>query len=207
MELTNNKRSRCMKKVFKYLASPLSILLFVASANASLMLEFINPTDTAAPDKSIEVWVRLSTDMDFYFDSTDPDGDLTFGNLNDFGVDAPKQSFFGGANNGAGERLDIVDFSRVFISHSFLCTGSFTYGGCTKEGNIYHFTFNPTVTNQIDFTPSFSLFAGQSVDYLFGTFDPLNGGAMPDFYEFFGAGLSVGFESVGVDSLGVRHTN
>jgi len=179
-------------------------ILFSSNSYSGLMLEFIEPDGVVKSNESIPMWIRLSTDSDFFFDSLDSLNDGSYGNIGDF-ISIPTQSYAHEANNGQGAQLDYVSFDRVYISFSYTCSGSFTDNGCTKDGSNYHFIWSDDLYSQLNIGDTFSMMAGDVIDYKLGEYVPLNGGAEVGEYDFFRTSLSIGFQGVGIDDNFERH--
>ncbi len=174
------------------------------SIQAATTLEFVTPNGTVGPDDVVEVWLRLSTDTGFNFDPNDPDGDNSYGGAVD-PLDFPTGGFSPDANMGAGAfvEFDFVDFVGASISAS--CSGSFVIdsgGNCGLGGagtDDYNFTFGP------GWAPGgggLTLAAGESIDFLWGTFTPVAGGAAPGTYDYTSAGIGIFINGFGFDDFG-----
>ena len=188
----------------RYLAA-LPFLSFEANAAT---LEFITPTGVVGPTSDIEVWVRLSAgNFDLNFDASDPDADGSYGNIDDHTV-IPTEGYAPDANGGTGAFIQIDSISHPVTNTSFSCSGSFTgdNGSACSPGANYEFIFNTSGPDTFNFLSSYSLAAGNSQDFLFGTFSPLNGGANPGVYDFFTATFNISFDGTGTDDDGVEHT-
>lgn len=165
----------------------LAIVVFAGSAAAvhALSMTFVTPTGSVGANELIDVWVRFATDdTPLSFDSTDPDGDTTYGNLEDFGY------------------TPTGVFTQASTTAAYLCSGSFTAGGggaCTP-GDNYTFDFNYGA-NSFLFLDNYFLAANSSQDFLFGTYTPVAGGAAPGTYDFFGAFFSINFSGEGTFDL------
>ncbi len=180
-----------------------SALLFVVTLGSvqAATLEFIQPIGNVLPNESIDVWVRLTADSgDLSFDLSDPDDDGTYGNLNSFGA-IPTGGF-----NDTGEFLEFSSIDNVYPSLSFLCTGSFAGDDSSPcpPGANYEFNFNTSGSDSFLSLNDFMLPSGTSEDFLFGTFNPVAGGANPGSYDFFTASLVIGFEGIGIDTFGIE---
>ncbi len=172
-----------------------SFILLSSLAHSAATLTFRDPDGTASPSDTIPVWLTLTTDTGIHFDSSDPDGDSTYGGLVN-PADIPTSGF---SFNQPGSFV-FAEITNVRLSNSFTCSGSFTSNGC-PPGEQYDFSFNnadPTLSN-LDF---FNLNAGESRDFLFGEFTPIDGSADPGFYNFFSANLFIGFDGFGFDMDG-----
>ena len=166
-----------------------SALLFVVTLGSvqAATLEFIQPIGNVLPNESIDVWVRLTADSgDLSFDLSDPDDDGTYGNLNSFGA-IPTGGF-----NDTGEFLEFSSIDNVYPSLSFLCTGSFAGDDSSPcpPGANYEFNFNTSGSDSFLSLNDFMLPSGTSEDFLFGTFNPVAGGANPGSYENAKAGAN-----------------
>ncbi len=182
----------------------LSAILFATTtlqASAGLMLSFSEPDGIVSPNESIEIWITMATDTDFIFDSTDKEGDRTFGNLDEAGIFIPTSSYANEANNGQGESLSFDTISVELMSF-FLCSNTFTEG-CSTVGGNYNFELNNEPSTMLNLS-SFSLLAGESIQYLFGTFVPVTGGAELGQYNYPGTILSLRFSGTGTDSTGQK---
>lgn len=182
----------------------LATILFGLSSQAATTLQFTTPSGTAGPGDVVEVWLTLSTDTGFTFDPGDPDGDGSYGGAVD-PSDLPTGGFSPDANMGAGGfiEFDFIEFAGASISAS--CTGSFVIdsaGDCGLGGvgtDDYDFNFGP------GWSPGggvFSLAAGESIDFLWGSFTPVAGGATAGTYDYFSAGIGIFFNGIGIDDFG-----
>lgn len=183
----------------------LAALAVGASSHAALTLTYTNPTGTVGANDAVEIWLTLSSDTDVTYDPNDPDGDMTYGGIVAPG-DFPTGGFAPDANMGAG---DFVEFDFVeFVGSSLFatCAGSFVVDedGCgfaMGGTNDYSFSFGP------GWDPGnngLTLAAGESIDFLFGTFTPVAGGAAEGTYDFFDSGISLFIAGFGFDDLGVE---
>lgn len=174
--------ARSVSRLFRSTALAGAVLLLAGQAQAqaawsSLSLTFVAPQGDVTSTDSIDVWLRLSNNDAselFTVDNSLPNGGL---NLSDLPTAAWVSNGLGG-----GTSVDFASYTDFSLATGFGCSGTFTSaGGCTM-GPPYTFSFaaaNP-------FAPlPFLLAAGQSVDYLFGTFAPTNGSVAAGTYEFY----------------------
>ncbi|MEM7082107.1 MAG: hypothetical protein AAF465_05195 [Pseudomonadota bacterium] len=179
------------------------LLMMGVSSHAALTLEFTTPSGTAGANDAIEIWLTLSTDTGFSFDPFDPDGDMSYGGAID-PSDVPNEGFSFDANMGTGGFVEFDFIEFVGLSLFATCNGSFvvedgTCGFGMGGTDNYSFSFGPGPSPGND---PISLAAGESLDFLFGTFTPVAGGAEAGTYDFFRVGLSLFFAGVGFDDLG-----
>jgi len=175
----------------------LALLLFGQSQAQALTVSFIQQTGVVSPTESIDVMIRVTADADFAFDGNDPD--------NNYGIDPfliPTEGLF--FSDDGPVFIPFEEITVAFTSISYVCSGSFSDGGANvcPPGNEYDFTFNTTGTDTFSGADAFSLAAGESEDFLFGTFTPLDGSAAPGDYNFFGANITLFFGGIGTDQFG-----
>ncbi|MFK8029338.1 MAG: hypothetical protein AB8G18_03800 [Gammaproteobacteria bacterium] len=174
------------------------------STQAATTVEFTTPSGTAGPNDVIEVWLTLSTDTGFTFDPSDPDGDGSYGGVID-PADLPTGGFSFDANMGEGAFVEFDFIESAFASISAGCSGSFvvgTNGECGLGGvgtDNYNFNFGPGWSPGNN---ALELAAGDSIDFLWGAFTPVDGGAAEGTYDYFEAGFGLFFRGVGFDDFG-----
>ena len=184
--------------------SVLFFLFFLTGSLNAATLEFITPDGIVGPTDPIEVRVRLSTPTGLMFDLSDPDGDGSFGGLDPIYI--PTMEFVPEANGGAGAEVPYESFFFAGTNTAFTCSGSFAGGGGSvcPPGDNYTFTFNLS-GETFNFLDTYALGAGETDDFLFGTFMPLGGGAANGTYDFFWATFFFMFEGEGMDDDGEMH--
>lgn len=183
------------------------LLLFTSLAHAAT-LQFVTPNATVGPNDPIEVWVRLSTTTDIVFDGNNADPN-SYQSL--FPPPPPWlpqwPGFFGkfvpAANGGAGAFVTFDTIVDAITNNGIACTGSF-YTGCSSSEYTWAFNLYPD-PDAFAFRHNFTLLAGQSRDFHFGTFTPKPGGAAPGTYDFAGVGFFYLFTGYGTDDFGVTH--
>jgi len=169
-----------------------SSILLSTSANSTITASFITPDGIVSPSESIPVWVTLSSDSDFFFDNSDPDGDKSFGNLNSAnyptrGFDFLSRTF-----------IDIEEYeSATTTTVSFGCSGSFFITGSCLDGGEYDFNFNHSTNSPFSGKNSFTLNTGESQDFLFGTFIPRDGLTPKGTYNFYSANFAINLKGYG----------
>jgi hypothetical protein len=172
-----------------------SFILLSSFAHSTATLTFRDPDGTANSTDTIPVWLTLTTDTDMNFDGSDPDGDSTYGGLVN-PADIPTSGF----SFGQSGTFVFAGITSVQLNNSFTCTGSFTSGHCSP-GDEYKFSFN-LADPSLALLDTFNLNAGESRDFLFGEFTPVDGAVDPGFYNFFSANLFIGFDGFGFDMDG-----
>ena len=173
-------------KTLRLLAPVALAIVMAQSANASVIatLTFLDPTGTVTADESIDVWVRLSLDIE-----SDP---LTYDPFDSFpnGInfdDLPLEDDF-------GNQFEAYNFAFLFQTRS--CNDTFTVG-CSGAGSQYSYNL-PTSDRWFDFEGTIN--PGESVDILLYTLNPTGGLAAPGFYELFTVGVGIAVE--GEDEFG-----
>jgi len=147
----------------------------------SLSLTFLEPTGVVGPTDSIPVNLRFTNNdatLDFVVDNSLPNGGLDTSFLPTTGqyFDASDPTCPGGYCYQPFDRY--TDFS---LTIGFGCSGTFTAPGMCTNGPPYTFEFAANPFNSLPFT----LAAGSSTDYLFGTFVPSSGPVAAGTYEFY----------------------
>lgn len=155
------------------LAAPLSTAQAQA-AWSSLSLEFTQPSGVVGPNDAIDVWLRLSNNDPSEAFVVDPS--LPFGGMNP--SDLPVSATYYDPDTQQYIDLPFVEYTGFDLSVGFGCSGSFTTN-CT-QGPPYSFTFAGD-----PFAEPYTLQAGASTSYLFGTFTPSNGPVAAGTYEFY----------------------
>ncbi len=152
-------------------------------AQAALIanLSYVQPTGTVFSNQPIDVYLRLTLDPSSDPLTTDASGRPTsgFNPLNYFGP------------------IDLNDpNTRIFLNEAAECSG--TLNPCTVGD--YQFDFNYGLPNFISPT-NFDLQAGQSFEWLLGSFTPVGGNATPGNYVFYNAGVNFQIFNPGLDLL------
>lgn len=171
--------------------------VFAASQANALSVSFVQPDGVVGPNENIEVLLRVTTNTDFSFDGLDIDGS--------YGIDPsliPTEGFF--FDDNGLQTIAFAEYGQAFTSISYTCSGSFSDGGDSvcPPGSDYDFEFAAPGPGSFAGMSSYSLNAGESEDFLFGTFLPLNGGATPGTYDFFGANITILITGTGFDMFG-----
>ena len=184
-----------MRLEFRLLTAA-TALAWASAAHAGypgLSLSFAQPSGSARSGDPIEVYLRLSLDPG----AASLDFDGTSGRT-EFGL-APGTLPTTG-NGTDGSLGSFASYTRAFTNTSWVCTGTFT-NGCGP--GAYSFDFH---TSDSDGKPTFNflkhvkLAPGQSLDFLFGTFNPVGGAAPVGIYSFSYA--SVDIQVAGLDAKG-----
>lgn len=176
-------------------------ILFSSMAHSIISVTFIEPDATVGSSDEIPVWVRMTTDTGFNFDGSDPDGDGTYGDLD------PGDIPVGGFNHSSGQNLDFAQITGANTSVSFTCSGSFTSSSSSpcSPGDEYKFSFNSSFNSSdpaFNTHDVFTLDAGESQDFLFGKFIPVDGSAALGTYNFYSANFTIRFFGFGFDDSG-----
>lgn len=161
--------------MFKYATMLTSALFMFGVGQAQAVpygaLTFDTPYAVAGPTDSIDVWVTFTLDGS--------SADLVLDRGGEFG-------------NGTLEYADLpsdwLSYDRSYLNTYFACSGSFTQG-CDPAA--YAFTFNVGGLDSMVFLDTYTLQAGQSVSYKFGTFTPVGGAAAAGTYTFLDTGLTL----------------
>lgn len=141
---------------------------------SSLSLVFLEPTGTVGPTDSIPVLLRFSNNdpgLAFVVDNA-----LPLGGLDPAIVPLEGTRYDPDTNQYLTEPY--ASYTNFSLTIGFGCSGNFTTA-CT-DGPPYTFGFAPN-----PFSQPFSLAAGASLDYLFGTFTPSAGPVAAGTYEFY----------------------
>lgn len=134
-------------------------------------LVFETPYAVVSPTDSIDIWVT------FTLDSNSPDLKLTNGGeLTDGTLDA------------ADIPADWLSYGRSYLNTYYACSGTFT-NVCSPDA--YQFDFNLSGPYSLNFLDTYTLLAGASVTYKFGTFSPVGGAAPAGTYTFYDTGLTL----------------
>jgi hypothetical protein len=170
-----------------------------AQAAIEARLVFDQPTGTALATQDIEVWLTLSL-----LAGSDPlDFDSNAIPFNTTGLPQPLPDIGEWRDNATGTsgNSDFVVYDGAFMNTAYTCSGNFT-SGCDPAA--YRFEFHTDNSDplrpSINFRSSFSLSAGQSFSFLFGTFRPMGGAAPGGIYTFYNAEVDVSV--TGVDAQG-----
>ena len=168
-----------------------------APTTQALSLSFAEPNGTVGANDVIPIIVsiRNTTDTDFVFDGNDPDNFYGIP-----GIEVPSEGF-----NDDGDLATFGNSPNAFLNFSFTCSGSFFTAGGTPfgacpPGDEYEFVLFSD--REPFFADSFELMAGASVEFEFGQFIPLAGGATPGDYDFFGVSLFLDLFGFGEDEGG-----
>lgn len=179
------------------LASVLGCALPMA-AQAALptgTLTFTQPTGSAAATDTVEVWVRYTVDAN--------SAPLDFGSNPLTGVDPADLPLVGSRydpGTGTFIQSDFVEYQGAYLNTYFQCSGTFTASCITGPNYNFEFwTSSQPSKPSINFLDSFSLGAGQSYEYLFGSFVPAAGGAAPGLYTFYDSGLTLNVTGLDAD--------
>ena len=149
-----------------------------ADAAATGTLTFLQQAGTVTTTASIPVFLRLTLSAGSDTIATDDDGQL----LSPLFTEQQIRSFSsGGPNPVFGDPNQPY---QTNLNNAFRCSGTFTTT-CTT-GPAYDFQFNFGATSLVG-PRNFTLAAGQSYDFLFGTFVPTGGNAAPGLYTFYNA--------------------
>ncbi len=158
-----------------------------AEAAATGTLTFLQQTGTVTSADSIPVFLRLTLDAGSDTIATDDAGQL----LSPLFTEDQIRSFQSFPTDGGDPVFGDPDQPyQTNVNNSFRCSGTFTTS-CTT-GPAYDFQFNydpPSLVGPRDFT----LAAGESYDFLFGTFVPTGGNAAPGIYTFYDAAVILQF--------------
>jgi hypothetical protein len=190
MELDSMKMSQHCK-VFARRMIPALALIAAAQSQAAVeaQLSFVEPTANVSATAAVEVWVRLSLSP-----TSDP---LTL-----HGANYPfTATFLQGLLPTTGTYYDpqlgqhvedtFVGYNRLALNTSYTHGGNFTVG-YNQAGSAYKFTFWTSSTPgkpSLNYRADFELQAGESFDYLFGVFNPVNGQAPVGTYTFYNTSL------------------
>jgi hypothetical protein len=158
------------------------------AAWSSLKLEFAQPSAVVGPNDAIDVWLRLTNNdanEDFVVDNS-----LAFGGLNP--GELPATGYYYDEVLQDYVYLPFFEYTHFNLTVGFGCSGSFTTS-CT-QGPPYTFTFTGD-----PFAEPFTLAAGDSTTYLFGTFTPSNGPVAPGSYEFYRSVLWLSIDGMSAD--------
>jgi len=184
-------------------------LILVSGLAQAATLTLVTPNGAVGPNDPVEVWVRLSTTTNIAFNgnSSDPNSyQSLFATPPPFLPQWP--DFFGqfvqAANGGEGAFVGFDTIVDAITNASRACTGTFNDLGCSSSNYTFSFNLHPAA-NSFAFRDTFNLLAGQSQDFLLGTFTPKPGGAAPGTYNFAGVGFFYMFTGFGTDDFGVSH--
>lgn len=163
-------------------------------------LSFVTPTATVGAFDSIDVFMRLTLDAN--------SAPLVFSSnpLSGFaGADLPTEGMYYDPVTGVPETRSFAAIDGAFLNTGYVCTGNFIGNDCNSSAS-YAFNFwfngpgNPPDRPSLIGLNSFNLSAGQSTDFLLGSYTPQPGGAAPGSYSFYTALVSISF--YGVDAGG-----
>jgi PEP-CTERM motif len=155
-----------------------------ASAAYLISLDFPQRTGTVASNALIPVNVRATLSADSDALTTDAGGNVT----------SPYGSYL------ADLGLTPDDVTSSYINIYFLCNSSFI-AGCGDGAYHFDFNFSMVAPTNLDFQP------GNAYSYAFGSFTPVGGNAPSGTYDFFGAGLTLNFNTnAGTKSVTLAQT-
>lgn len=172
------------------LAATVAAWCMAGTAQAALpygTLSFVTPTGTALANEVIEVRLRFTLDPD--------SAPLDFSSYPVTGFapeDLPTLGQYFNPETQAYEFRPYAVIDSAFLNTYFVCASTFT-DNCTTGPN-YQFNFwtqSEPGRPSINFVDSFTLAPGESTEYVFGTFNPVAGGAQPGVYTFFDSGLTL----------------
>ncbi len=180
----------------------LAVGIFMAGQASAVLpfgrLTYKEPVATVGATEAIDVWMTLT------LDPASPALDFSSYPLTGFDpADLPLQGrYFDQAQNDY-VTSDFVSMDRVYLNTFFECSDTFTNGCNGADPKSYTYTFftaSEPGKPSINFLESFSLAPGQTHDYVFATFTPTNGSALPGVYKFYGTGVTLNF--AGYDASG-----
>ncbi len=156
---------------FHQIALALAALAATPSQAAFIAtLEFVTPNATVLSNQPIDVFVRLKVDPGSDALTTDASGQITSG-FDPSGYTGP---------------IDLNDPDTFVRINEFLeCSGNLSCGGPQ-----YTFDFNFAQPNFIGPT-NLNLQPGDTVEWLFGTYNPVGGNAPAGLYNMFNVGFFV----------------
>jgi hypothetical protein len=158
---------------------------------SSLSLVFTEPTGVVGPTDSIAVNLRFTNidpTLDFVLDPSLPDGGLDASIL-------PAGTYVFNPDTGGWDFVAFASYTGFDLTVGFGCSGTFTAPDQCTQGPPYTFNFAGD-----PFVEPFVLPAGQSMEYLFGTFTPSAGPVAAGTYEFYRS--VVWLNVYGLDALG-----
>lgn len=163
-------------------------------------LEFVTPTAVVTPEETIDIFMRLTLDA--------ASAPLVFSSNPLAGFDAadlPTQGNYFDPATGLVETRPFASIDGAYLSTGYVCSGNFIGSDCNSSAS-YSFDFwfnnpaNPPDRPSIIGLNSFNLAAGQSTEFLLGTYTPQPGGAALGTYTFYSAVVALGF--LGTDADG-----
>lgn len=158
-----------------------------AEAAATGTLAFLQQSGVVSATDAVPVFLRLTLDVGSDTIATDDTGEL----LSPLFTEEQIRSFRTYPTDGSDPVFGDPDQPyRTNLNNSFGCSGTFTTS-CTTGPN-YTFDFNFGAGSLIG-PQNFNLAAGESYDFLFGTFNPVAGGAAPGLYTFYNAAVILQF--------------
>lgn len=187
--MTNHSRALLNALTTAVLCAPLVSQAGVPPALPSGTLSFVTPTAGVGPNEQIEVRVRLTLDA--------ASAPLTFSSnpLTGFAPELlPTEGYYFNPQTQQYEPRTFASIDGAYLNTFYGCSGTFT--NVCDPGTSYAFNFwlnSEPGKPSINFLDSFTLAPGGSYEYLFGTFDPVAGGAAPGTYTFYNTGLTLSF--------------
>jgi PEP-CTERM motif len=182
------------------LAIPLAVPWAAHAALPTGTLSFVTPTATVAATDTIDIFMRLTLDAD--------SAPLVFSSNPLTGFDAadlPTEGNYIDPVTGVPELRPFASIDGAYLSTGYVCSGNFIGTDCSS-GASYSFAFwfdnpdNPPDRPSLIGLNSFNLGAGQSTEFLLGSYTPQPGGAVPGTYTFYSAVVALGF--LGTDADG-----
>lgn len=150
-------------------------------------LQFVAPTGTVLANAQIEVRMRftLAANSPALNFSSNP---LT-GIAN---ADLPTQGQWYNPDTSQFVNTTFVSYSGAYLNTFFGCSGTFTNSCITGPNYNFNFwTSSAPGAPSVNGLDAFTLAPGASTAYLFGSFDPVAGGAAPGTYTFYRSGLTL----------------
>ena len=144
-----------------------------ASAAPYGTLTFDTPYAVVSPTDSIDVWVTFTLDANSVDLLLDNGGEVASGTLDSSEIPS-----------------DWLSYSHSYLNTYYGHTGD-TFSTFSNPAHAYNFNFNSSQPDSLNFLDTYSLLAGQSVSYKFGTFSPVGGVAPAGTYQFLSTGLTL----------------
>lgn len=178
-------------KAFAMQLIPAFALLTAAQSQAAVeaQLSFVEPTATVSATAAVEVWVRLSL-------APTSDPFILQGSLYPFTATflegpLPTTASHYDPQSGTSVQIPFDLYDQLALNTSYTHGGNFMVG-YNQPGSAYNFTFwtsSEPGKPSLNFRTDFELQAGESFDYLFGVFNPVNGQAPAGTYAFYNTSL------------------